>query len=166
MNTGINPGDSHIDSRDVISRIAELESEIEDCDSSISNLDEVIVEMNEILEAAEEVGDVDIAQTKWDEKIQDRDDENNERKELQDELNLLQSLADECEGYGDWDNGEDLILDSDFEEYAQDLAEDCYDMSNASSWPFCHIDWEAAADALKMDYMEVTFGDSSYQMRA
>lgn len=29
-------------------------------------------------------------------------------------------------------------------------------------WPYTHIDWEAAANELKQDFVEVTFGDETY----
>ena len=54
-----------------------------------------------------------------------------------------------------------LILDSDFEEYAVELAEDMHS-AGSSEWPFAHVDWTAAADALKDDYVRMTLGSDTY----
>src|SRR5215216_506825 len=43
-----------------------------------------------------------------------------------------------------------LILESYFERYAQDLAEELYEV--ADHWPFTCIDWSQAAEELKTDY--------------
>lgn len=59
-----------------------------------------------------------------------------------------------------------LIADSHFENYARELAEDLGAIPNDYSWPASHIDWEAAADSLKMDYMEITLGTYSFWTRA
>lgn len=88
------------------------------------------------------------------------------RQEVQGELDTLKKIADDCEGYGDWKYGATLIRDSYFEEYAQHLAEDTGAISRDATWPNNYIDWEAASDALKEDYMEVDFDGVSYWMRA
>lgn len=117
--------DDIIDSRDVIARIEELESEIED---------------------GEESG-------------QDVEDE-------KEELAELKALAEQGEGYGDWAHGETLIRESYFVEYAEQLADDIGAVNRESSWPNNHIDWEAAAAELKIDYMSLDFGGTEYWMRA
>ena len=122
----IHNGLDFIDSRDIIERIEELETDRDDA-----------------IDLGEEF---------------DSDD----AKELK---NLLE-LAEQCEGYGDWEYGETLIRDDYFKEYAQDLAEDIYGMDKSQPWPYCHIDWEAAANALRIDYMCVEFDGVDYQMRA
>lgn len=48
-----------------------------------------------------------------------------------------------------------LIADSYFTEYAREFANDIGAVADAYSWPASHIDWDAAADALKVDYSEV-----------
>ena len=83
-----------------------------------------------------------------------------------DELEALKALAKEGEGCGDWEHGEALIRDSYFEEYAQEMACSTGAISNDAQWPTSHIDWPSAADALRMDYMEVDFDGEAYQMRA
>ncbi len=81
------------------------------------------------------------------------------------ELARLKALAEEAESSPDWRFGETLIRDSYFTEYAQELAEDCCNMPKEQKWPLYCIDWEQAANDLKMDYMEVEFGDITYWIR-
>lgn len=84
------------------------------------------------------------------------------------ELEYLEELEelDELETQiSDWIHGETLINEDYFEEYAEDLANDLYDMQN-DSWPFYHIDWEAAAEDLKQDYTEVEYDGETYYCRA
>lgn len=84
----------------------------------------------------------------------------------EEELRQLKELAEQCEGYGDWEYGETLIRESYFEEYAQELAEDTGAIDSNAQWPLQHIDWEAAANELKIDYTEVDFDGVSYFIRA
>lgn len=82
------------------------------------------------------------------------------------ELVALKALAEEGEQYAaDWIHGETLIRESYFVTYAQELADDICDMSNASAWPFNHIDWEAAATDLRQDYSEIEFNGVTYLVR-
>ena len=60
------------------------------------------------------------------------------------------------------------IEDSDFEDYAQELAEEvCADwrLIRDSRWPFSCIDWEKAADELKVDYTEFEWQGYTYWTR-
>jgi hypothetical protein len=61
-----------------------------------------------------------------------------------------------------------MIVDSYFEEYAQELAVELgfIDRNNIDEWPCSCIDWEDAAEQLKNDYTEVTFGGYTYYVRA
>jgi len=120
-------GQDIIDSRDVIARIEELESD---------------------KEATEDDPELDLF---------DDDD--------QEELNALTALAVAGEACAaDWQHGETLISDNHFEEYAQDMAADIGAISSDAAWPACHIDWTAAADALKHDYTPVFFDGDTYQI--
>jgi antirestriction protein len=78
----------------------------------------------------------------------------------------LEKLAEEGSGSPDWTYGETLIRDSHFEDYAQELAEETGMLKEAQDWPLRHIDWEAAADELKLDYMSVDFDGVDYWIRA
>lgn len=122
-----------IDSRDVESRIDELESEQEDMVSELNN---------------GEISEQDMRE--W--------DINKGR-----ELDALRALRDQASPYSeDWKYGESLIRDSYFEEYARELAEDTGMVDECAAWPVRHIDWTAAADELKGDYTEVDFNGVTY----
>jgi hypothetical protein len=69
-------------------------------------------------------------------------------------------------GIEDWIYGATLIREDYFVTYAQDLAEDIGAIGRDMQWPLSHIDWEAAADALKVDYTEVELGGHTYYVRA
>jgi len=89
-----------------------------------------------------------------------------EIQEMREELAILKALAVECEGYAsDWNYGETLIRDSYFQEHAQEFAEDCCDMPSSDQWPARCIDWEQAAEELKMDYTCVDFDGVEYWVR-
>jgi len=85
---------------------------------------------------------------------------------LTEELESLQDLTEQCEQCGDWKYGETLIRDSYFEDYAQELAKDVGAIDRYVPWPLRHIDWSAAADELKNDYMLVNFDGEEYWIRA
>lgn len=83
-----------------------------------------------------------------------------------DELEMLQDFANEwSDQIPDWKYGEQMIADFYFVEYAQQLAEDIGAIDRDLGWPACHIDWEAAADSLRMDYFSVEFGHTTYWVR-
>lgn len=80
------------------------------------------------------------------------------------ELQSLRSLVEEAEGYAtDWLHGVTLVADDHFEDYARQLAQDIGAIS--ADWPACHVDWEGAAVALKMDYVPVGFDGKTYWVR-
>lgn len=82
------------------------------------------------------------------------------------ELASLRAVADQGEGYGDWAHGEALIRDSYFVTYAQELADDIGAIDRNAQWPVNHIDWDAAAEELKVDYTEIDFDGVTYWMRS
>lgn len=81
------------------------------------------------------------------------------------ELGTLKALREEAQGYCDWNGGTQLIRDTYFEDYAQELAEDIGAISSDAAWPLGCIDWEQAADELKVDYTSVSFDGVDYWMR-
>jgi hypothetical protein len=91
--------------------------------------------------------------------------DSDEINDLWDELKALKTLAAEAEVSPDWQYGETLIRDTYFKEYAEELAEDCGLINSETVWPNNHIDWDAAADALKQDYMSVDFDSIEYWIR-
>lgn len=83
-----------------------------------------------------------------------------------DELKALQALAKEAANYApDWEHGEALIRESYFVEYAEQLAEDIGAINRDAPWPQSHIDWEAAARELRIDYTDVDFDGVTYLIR-
>ena len=81
------------------------------------------------------------------------------------ELAALQALAENV-NHPDWKDGVALIRDEYFVTYAQELAEDLGMSRHSADWPFCHIDWDAAADSLRQDYSRIDFAGETYWMRS
>lgn len=88
------------------------------------------------------------------------------------EWEALSNLIEHANASPDWNYGETLIRDSYFEDYIEQLIDDCYpEVSKALSsgeWPMRHLklDIEDAAKEAKQDYFEVTFNGSTYLIRA
>lgn len=59
-----------------------------------------------------------------------------------------------------------MVHENYFTEYAQQLADDIGAIDADAGWPLMHIDWEAAANDLKIDYTDVTFGGHTYLWRS
>lgn len=86
--------------------------------------------------------------------------------DLRDELQSLKAFADQgANNAPDWEYGEGCIRDSYFVEYAQQLADDIGAIDAKADWPLSYIDWDAAAEALKMDYTEIDFDGVTYWVR-
>lgn len=86
------------------------------------------------------------------------------------ELGALRELASECEGYADWQYGEQLISVDYFVDYIEELINDCYEMPkdmNSGNWPWRHmkIDYDAAAKEAEQDYARVTFMGRDFFIR-
>lgn len=133
--------EDQIDSREIIERIEELEAEQADLVERLSN-------------GAITEGD-----------MQAFDNEQGA------ELDALRALATEAESSPDWAYGEQLIHDSYFMEYTEQLIDDCYpEVSKAlasDAWPMTclKMDYEQAARDLKVDYFDVTLNGSTYWIR-
>lgn len=87
------------------------------------------------------------------------------------ELAMLEDILSELAGYGgdekfdgDWYPLQ-LIAESYFQEYAQELAEDCGMVDTSARWPMTCIDWEQAARELQMDYSNILIHDFMYWYR-
>jgi len=142
--TDISNSDDIIDSRDVMARILELEE-----------MEAEEAEYRESIEAKIEAGEPFEDSTF---ELFDEDDA--------EELRILRELAEQGGGYApDWIYGETMIRDSYFEEYAQELAWDVIPGLDEMSWPLNRIDWEAAADDLKVDYTAISFDGVTYWIR-
>ena len=153
-NIEISNSDDTIDSRDVIARIEELESERSDLSDA---LDEAVEASN-----TEEASDPEELQQAIDDAKHDLQEWDNDNKA---ELDALKALADEAEGYAsDWNHGEQLIRESYFTEYAQELCEEIGDVPRDLPH-YIEIDWEATARNIKPDYTEVSFDGVTYLIR-
>jgi hypothetical protein len=98
-------------------------------------------------------------------------DDNEITPEELEELTTLRALAEECEGCSDWEYGAQLIRDSYFTDYIEELITDCYELPKeltSGEWPYRHItvDYEAAADEAAQDYAEVDYDGVTYLIRA
>jgi len=91
-----------------------------------------------------------------------------EQKEAQYELDEINELESEL--------GMDLesaaknliyfIAEDDFTQYAEEFASDIGAVTVSSyDWPISHIDWDAAAEELKMDFSEVEWQGTTYLFR-
>lgn len=87
------------------------------------------------------------------------------------ELAMLEDILSELAGYGgdeefegDWYPVQ-LIAESYFQEYAQDLAEDCGMVDTNARWPMNCIDWKQAACELQMDYTYILIHGTTYWYR-
>lgn len=81
-----------------------------------------------------------------------------------DEFQGLEALIKENDT-SRWNKGSVLIRDSAFEQYAKTLVEDVFSYET-NVWPFDHINWKSASEALKQDYKSIDFGGVSYWIRA
>lgn len=88
--------------------------------------------------------------------------------EYESDITHYKEISDFCEelsGSPDFGYGETIIPESKFTEYCEELVKDCgYIRSDLPSW--IEINWEATADNMKADYMEVDFNGGTYLMRA
>ena len=132
-----------IDTRDLRKRLEELEDELLTLTNAIEDAEEEDnEEENEALEDAQN-------------ELEEWQEENEE------ELKELRYLQNEVY---EFNYGATLINDDYFPQYAEDLADDLYGVQSRD-WPFCHIDWDAAADALKIDYISVEYQGEIYWVR-
>lgn len=79
---------------------------------------------------------------------------------------LILFAEEEGEQFPDFPYGETFIHENFFETYAEELAYDIGAIDREASWPLNRIDWEAAANDLKMDYTAVEFRGETYYARA
>lgn len=153
--------DDTIDSRDITQRLEELTDEQADLASDISECEDklaTVLDADELDDAAEELARAENRLNTWE-------------KDYLEELNALKEICKQGEGYGDWGHGDVLILDSYFTKYIEELIGDCYEMPRdfeATKWPWRHmkIDYEAAAEEAKHDYMEIEHDGHTYYFRA
>lgn len=138
-----------LNTRDLNRRLNELEDEREDLEDAVTILKDELKDCDpdEKEDYENDVADAIEALQEWDDKYKE-------------ELDELYTMRDEIP---EWRHGEALIAEEDFAEYAEQLADDLYGIHN--HWPFDHIDWDAAADALKADYSTIDYQGTTYFYR-
>lgn len=111
--------------------------------------------------------DIDALLNRKNELIDLRDDEDHEFQDYeQEELDALLELESEIGSFEEGCRNGIYFIDEDyFVDYAKELAYDIGAVSNDIEWPVYHIDWDAAADELRMDYTEVEFEGNTYLVR-
>ena len=131
-----------LDSRDIIARIEELETERDSC--TLLREDD----NGNVTEEADPQGWAD------------------QYPEDAAELAALHKLATEADGddEGDWKYGEILIRDDYFTDYTRELLEDCGTIPRDLPW-WVEIDWEATARNVRADYTAVDFDGVTYWIR-
>ena len=150
-----------IDMEDITTRYAELRDERADLET---DCDDAESEAQEDQPDAEAQSAADEAWAAADRALKAWDEDNAE------ELKELDELIEELRGAGggdhlwegDWFPSE-LIAEDDFEEYARDLAEDCYRIPD--TWPHRCIDWAKAAEELTQEYTSIEYQGKSYYWR-
>lgn len=100
------------------------------------------------------------------EEIEESEDANEieQRDTLASLLSELQGNGGDEQWRGDW-YPLTLIRDSYFEDYARELAEDIGAVDKNAGWPNQYIDWEAASEALQMDYTSIDIEGGPYWYR-
>lgn len=82
----------------------------------------------------------------------------------QEELAMLKSVAEDGEGYSDWEHGETLINTNYWVEYCMQLVEDIGDLPR--DFPsYIEIDWDRTAANLSHDYSRIDVGSSEFYIR-
>ncbi len=154
MTHTISNSDNVIDSRDVIERLEALTEEHDDLLRAIDDAKEALDdEEGEEKDAMRDDFDVAV------EALKDWDCDNKA------ELDALQALNDEAEGYAeDWKYGATLVHADYFTAYCQEVLDDIGDLPKDLPH-YIVIDWDATADNLKVDYTEVDFDGQTYFVR-
>lgn len=124
----------------------------------VSNSDDVI-DSRDVIARIDELEGMIEDNKEADEK--DREDLSEE----EDELKALKAMAEEGEGYGEWNDGETLIRESYWVEYVEELLKDIGDLPKDIPW-YIVIDWEATAENIGQDYTTLDFDGVTYYMRA
>ena len=87
------------------------------------------------------------------------------------ELAMLEGILSELAGYGGYGEFDgdgyplELVADRYFQEYAQNLAEECDMVDTNARWPMHCIDWEQAARELQMGYSSIEIRGFTYWYR-
>jgi chromosome segregation ATPase len=147
----IEKGDKILDVRDVTRLFSDMENDRAGLEDDLQTAKDDLQTIKDdpdsteeqIDEATEAVKDAETALSDW-------DIDNGE------EFEELKAFYDDIPAEGT------LIHDDYFQTYAQQVAEDIGAIDPKAQWPLNHIDWDAAADALRQDYTVYEWGDETY----
>ncbi len=88
------------------------------------------------------------------EELEDGDEPAEMDADEKEELDTLKAFKEEVDS-SEWGYGLGFVQESYFEDYARETAEDIGAIDPKATWPNDCIDWEKAADELRMDYSAV-----------
>ena len=142
MTNTISHLDDIIDVRDIIARVEELREERDDLQTALDG------------GSQEDIN----ALAEWE------TDNAEELAELESLLDDLNGMGGDEQWEGDW-YPVTLIRGSYFQDYAQELAEECGMIDTNAKWPMTCIDWEQATRELKYDYSSVEVNGVTYWTR-
>lgn len=168
--TDISNMDDVIDSRDVIKRIEELQSERDSLKEEHDSARAAFAEKAGYSyddATAEQIEDDDTGELlSLESSILDKQSELIAWEVANaDELKALESLQEGAEGYAeDWRHGATLIRESYFTDYAEELLKDIGDLPQNIPH-YIVIDWEKTADNIREDYTSVDFDGVTYWVR-
>lgn len=164
--------DNVIDSRRINERVEELESDrqayVEEIDKWTDRMEELYKDCPEFNPDYLDTNDPNFM-NQWrkrlcgedlDKAVQDLEDWDDEYGEY---LTTLQSIQEQGQSFPDWDYGTALISEDYFRDYAMETANDIYDIEDR--WPYTCIDWDQAAEELKMDYSTIEAGGYTFYIR-
>ena len=155
----------YLDTRDLEKRREEMQDELDNLKEDLAETTEAYEEAVSQYKEADTDEEVEEAQDFMDQKGDDRDnafgDLQEWQEEYQEELDELTSLDNEV---SEWQDGATLIPEDEFTEYCQELLEDTGDLPKDIPH-YIVIDWEATADNLRVDYIEVEYQGTTYLVR-
>ena len=137
-----NIGSGYADLRDIVEQGREFLETWQDDSADVEDREEAKAALEDLAELAAQLGYAGAAGT----------------------VAYYSGTLESLEGYGN--NEPSLVRAEDFEDYAQELADDLGLIDSEARWPVVHIDWKQAANELKADYNEVDFDGESWLIRS
>jgi len=141
--------DNYIDPSDV-------ELEADEFTSAIADKKEEIEELETELEDEEE--EEEDAKIELESKIANAKDE---LLDIENEASDILELHEDCDNYA---RGSNLINESCFNEYCEEFAYECGEITRDSTMSF-YVDWEKYAEDCKIDYTTITFQGTDFYVQ-
>jgi hypothetical protein len=144
-----------ITSTDNVITRQDIENRIEELESIRTDLQDTY---DEAVEAAGDRADTDrnADMNEAEEALTDFDNSDDAE-----ELIALKELLDDIGGC------DELINDSYFLDYIKDIIDECYGINTSGDWPYRHMamDYDAAAEEAKQDYISVEYDGQTFWAR-